>query len=101
MIQNLRYRRTNLKIESNLPIRKRVCCVCGKTGKTDLHHYHYAYETKEVEQYPVLALDNTIELCFTCHQVADALRKIEDNRRIASAIITLINMGGIKIKKHI
>lgn len=62
--------------------RKGVCHGCGKSvarGEirgTQLHHWWYAYQPKTVKDNPVLALDNTSELCFYCHELADAIRAL-------------------------
>jgi hypothetical protein len=62
--------------------RKHKCDACGKTvasGEikvTALHHWYYAYQPKTVKENPLLALENTSELCFGCHQVADAIRAL-------------------------
>lgn len=59
-----------------------VCAGCGKSiakkeiKLTSLHHWKYAYKAATVKQTPILILDNTSELCFACHQVADGLRSI-------------------------
>lgn len=62
--------------------RKGKCDACGKSianGEikvTALHHWWYAYQPKTVKENPILALDNTSELCFYCHDIADALRTL-------------------------
>ena len=62
--------------------RKHKCDSCGKSvaaGEikvTALHHWYYAYQPKTVKENPILALENTSELCFGCHQVADAIRAL-------------------------
>lgn len=74
----------------NLPFdpRKGVCSACGKSrhvfdvdGKPEIkltssHHWKYAYQPDTVLKNPILILDNTSELCFACHQIADGLRNI-------------------------
>lgn len=73
----------------NLPFdpRKGICSGCGKSRHkfingepeiklTALHHWKYAYAPETVKKNPILILDNTIEVCFACHQVADGLRGI-------------------------
>jgi len=60
--------------------RKRVCEACGKSVEegeikvTALHHWYYAYQAKSVKENPLLALENTSELCFYDHQLGDAIR---------------------------
>jgi len=68
--------------------RKGVCSACGKSthvigedGKpeiktTQIHHWKYAFHPDTVRKNPILILENTSELCFTCHQIADDLRSI-------------------------
>lgn len=62
--------------------RKHRCEACGKSvaageiKMTSLHHWWYAYQPQTVRDNPELALDNTSELCFGCHQVADAIRAL-------------------------
>ena len=64
-----------------------VCTACGKSihkiinGEpeiklTSMHHWKYAYAPETVRKNPILILDNTIEVCYACHQVADGLRGI-------------------------
>jgi hypothetical protein len=73
----------------NLPFdpRKGICACCGKSihkivnGEpeiklTALHHWMYAYKPETVKNNPILILDNTVEVCYACHQVADGLRGI-------------------------
>ena len=61
--------------------RKGKCEACGKIvgvniRMTALHHWWYAYQPKTVKEHPLLALENTTELCYGCHQVADAIRAL-------------------------
>jgi hypothetical protein len=61
--------------------RKHKCACCGKVvgeeiKNTALHHWWYAYQPKTVEKNPILVLDNTIEVCYGCHQIADAIRAL-------------------------
>ena len=62
--------------------RKGKCDSCGKTiasgeiKTTAMHHWYYQYAPKTVKENPLLALENTSELCFGCHQVADAIRAL-------------------------
>ena len=68
--------------------RKGICEGCGKSKHvldasgnpqikmTSLHHWVYAYKPETVKKNPILVLDNTSELCFACHQIADGLRAI-------------------------
>ena len=62
--------------------RKGVCSACykskheGEIKNTALHHWWYAYAPKTVKKDPKLALENTSELCYYCHQLADSLRAL-------------------------
>jgi hypothetical protein len=63
--------------------RKGICEACGKSVEreeiknTALHHWFYAYAPKTVKENPMLALDNTSELCYYCHvQLADPIRAL-------------------------
>jgi hypothetical protein len=62
--------------------RKGVCEACGRSVKrgeiknTALHHFCYKYKPETVKKNPKLALENTVELCFSCHRIADALRNL-------------------------
>lgn len=61
--------------------RKRKCSACGKIVGEDIkmtamHHWWYAYAPKTVKKNPLLALENTSELCYYCHQLADAIRAL-------------------------
>ena len=64
---------------------KGVCMACGKSkykyvnGEPEIkitafHHWVYAYKAETVRNNPILVLDNTVEICWACHKVADALR---------------------------
>lgn len=71
--------------------RKGVCQACKKSKKageiksTHLHHWRYAYQPKTVKKNPLLAIENTGEYCFYCHQLADGLRALLTARPIRIA----------------
>lgn len=69
------YRRARVSVDALRPC---MCQACGRIGRVELHHWRYAYQTKVVRKMPQLALDNTTWLCFACHNVADAVRKVAD-----------------------
>jgi hypothetical protein len=79
-LQKIYYQRTIVKFMYPQPIRKGKCVACLRTVKdqeiktTQMHHTKYAYETNTVIKNPLLALENTLELCFGCHPVADGFR---------------------------
>jgi hypothetical protein len=84
----IKYRRATFTVEGE---KSDTCQSCHKKPhKSGLHFHHrkYAYSTKEVRKNPQLALENTIQLCWYCHRVADALRVVESNPSI------VINLGG-------
>lgn len=62
------------------PIRKDSCEACGRSVKdgdiksTQKHHWVYSYTVKQVQYNPELALYNTVDLDYYCHQIGDALR---------------------------
>ena len=62
--------------------RKGVCDACGKSKhdgeikNTALHHWWYKYKPATVKENPFLALENTSELCYYCHQLAHAVRAL-------------------------
>lgn len=62
--------------------RKHICDSCkksvaaGEIRVTALHHWWYAYQPKTVKENPILAIDNTSELCFGCHPLGDAIRAL-------------------------
>ena len=76
----LKYKHATVRLPFNP--RKGVCMACGKSVKkgeikvTQMHHYRYAYSVTQVKKHPELALRNTLELCYTHHQLADAIRVI-------------------------
>ncbi len=81
----IKYRRLTV----NLPeeIKPTICVVCGRAGnKIDHHHYYYSYETKDVKKKPILVLDNTINVCFPCHLIADAVRITVEHKEISEKI---------------
>ena len=85
----LKYRRLTVEVDF---VRPKKCCVCEKTfKKIDMHHWKYAYKTDEVRKNPQLALHYTIPVCFYCHRIADAFRKLTENAdrsdKIAKEII--------------
>jgi len=55
--------------------RKGICEACGRKMKTQRHHWFYRFKKIEVKKNPELALLCTNEYCFTCHRLADVIRK--------------------------
>jgi len=68
------YKRVRAKIKWNP--RRHVCECCGAKGWTSLHHWKYAYSSAEVRKDNTLAVHYTTELCFPCHELANAMRKL-------------------------
>lgn len=62
--------------------RKGVCQACGQSKDrgeikyTCLHHWWYEFKPATVKKNPILVLRNTSELCYYCHQLADAIRAL-------------------------
>lgn len=62
--------------------RKHICSACkksvaaGEIRMTALHHWWYAYQPDTVRENPILAVENTSELCFGCHPLGDAIRAL-------------------------
>ena len=62
--------------------RKGICQACGKSKAkgeikyTCLHHWWYEFKPATVKENPILVLKNTSELCYYCHQLADAIRAL-------------------------
>jgi hypothetical protein len=91
--------------------RKGKCVACGKVvgvdiKSTQLHHWWYAYQAKTVRENPILALDNTSELCFYCHEIADALRALLYAQPDRVAMVALCLKGEqrerfIKVIEHV
>jgi len=79
----VRYRRARFTVEGG---RTGVCEACGRKGRTEMHHYLYAYETKEIRKRKELVLENTVELCFSCHKLADCLRNLEEGKEAAQKV---------------
>jgi len=75
--QNITYRGKGFKVDLPNPIRKGTCLACGTKGWTNLHHWKYEFKVKEVRKNTKLALKNTTELCIPCHDLADAIRKVD------------------------
>lgn len=82
-IQKVYYQKTHISIKGYpVQIRRGICIGCkrnkhkGEIKTTQLHHMKYAFETETVLKNPILALENTLELCFGCHPIADGLRDI-------------------------
>lgn len=80
----IKYRRATIQLKQNP--RKGICECCGRKGKTDLHHWTYEFETKEVKKHKELALKNVNELCFFCHRVANSMRIVESNIYICNKL---------------
>ncbi|MHA1852592.1 MAG: hypothetical protein ACTSUF_03685 [Candidatus Heimdallarchaeaceae archaeon] len=80
----IKYRRAIIKVNAK---RRKTCEICGRQGKIDFHHTKYAYKTSEVRKNPQLALENTLQLCYPCHKIADAIRIILSNPEITLKIL--------------
>lgn len=82
MKQKITYEKTVITVEYPVPIRKGQCDAClrkvghGEINTTQKHHTVYKYEIVTVKKNPLLALENTLELCFGDHPIADGFRDI-------------------------
>lgn len=76
--QNVTYKGHQFKVDVDYPVRGPCCDCCKKKGFVALHHLKYAYPIAEVRKNHMLALDNTICLCYTCHELANSMRKLLD-----------------------
>jgi hypothetical protein len=95
MKQNVTYKGKQIRIDANYKIRKNICQCCGKHGLTSLHHWEYAYPISMVRDDTNLALENTTELCFVCHDHANTIRKFHKiPNEIFKKLLELKN-GGI------
>lgn len=89
MKQQVRYRKKTIKLDVPFKIREGKCKCCGRVGKTDLHHWVYAYPTSQVKKFPYLALNNTIELCFVCHRLANCISHLDHNPKLRDKLMEL------------
>lgn len=78
MKQRIVYKKRSFVLDVDFLIRKGQCACCGRKGLTSLHHWKYEFPLKEVRKDKIKALKNTTELCFKCHELANALRKINE-----------------------
>lgn len=77
------YHNTQIQVSYPRNIRQGICISCkrvkGEEIKvTQLHHTWYEFMLDTVRKNPLLALKNTLEVCFPCHQIADGFRNILD-----------------------
>ena len=76
------YQNTKIMVPYPANPREGKCDSCGRSvargdiKTTQLHHWLYAYKAPTVKKNPLFALDNASELCYSCHQLADALRTL-------------------------
>ena len=78
-------------------VRPKKCPVCWRVGQIQLHHWIYAYKTAEIRKEPRLVLKNATFLCFPCHKIGDAIRKVHEDKdathRIELERIKAISQG--------
>lgn len=84
MKRTIMYKKTRIRIEEELVNKPKICQGCNrKLGKVikklDCHHWIYEFDSKEVKKNPILVLKNTSWLCFRCHRLGDAIRKIHED----------------------
>jgi hypothetical protein len=85
------YKRTRIRIDSNLVKKPNVCEGCGrKIGKEikklDCHHWIYEFESKEVKANPILVLKNSSWTCYRCHRLGDAIRIIHEDLELSDKL---------------
>jgi hypothetical protein len=88
--------------------REGKCDACARTVKsgqiktTQLHHWIYKYKHNTIKKNPLLALENLSELCYSCHQIADALRQLMDIRdeRLKQIVLVALLMPNKRDKKR-
>lgn len=79
LIRTIRYKNYTAKVSGEKPVE---CSCCRKEAKPrglHCHHTKYAYTVDEVRKNPELAKENTIYLCYACHLLANARRKLQEN----------------------
>ena len=97
MKQNLRYKRKRVTVNVDYPIRKGICECCRRKGKTQLHHWKYSYTSKQIKNNPILALENTTELDFYCHRLANMIVHItKEKQRIEKLMLIKSQLEGEK-----
>ena len=69
------YRRNRWKARITVSDPRTGECVGGHTAdKTDEHHWIYKYGVKAVKENPELYHEGTVETCYDCHRLANAMR---------------------------
>lgn len=99
----VRYRRATIELTSQVKhehVYSGRCQSCGASGKTDLHHYFYAYSTAQVRKNPLLVLDFTVELCFKCHTLADMLRNLANDLPRVRMLIKTLGVLNVSVKSR-
>lgn len=97
------YQKKRIKIPYPRNIRTGQCVACKRSKKsgeikvTALHHTKYEFSTGQVLKNVFLALKNTLELCFPCHQIADGFRAIltigsSDNLRSTTSMLRVAKL---------
>lgn len=75
--------------------REGICDACARTvsskkiRETHLHHWYYKYKSKTLKKNPFLVLENLSELCYSCHQLADALARLFDKEYDLGLLVKL------------
>lgn len=77
-----------------------MCMACGEKGRTEMHHWHYAYTTDEVRKDPQLANHHTIELCFKCHRTANMIKNLADDEPRTKKVSFALRYLFIAIEKE-
>ncbi|MDI9578625.1 MAG: hypothetical protein QM398_10890, partial [Thermoproteota archaeon] len=65
-----------LKLKFTWNPRSGFCQICGNPAHTNIHHCCYNFTKTEVQRNPSLAFLFTFESCFSCHELANSIRKL-------------------------
>jgi len=71
----------------------------GEIKVTQLHHTWYEFKLDTVKKNPLLALKNTLEVCFPCHNIADGFRNILDGTNMERIMSVVVKLPDFQLKK--
>jgi hypothetical protein len=85
--------------------RRNQCDACKRKisdgiKRTNRHHWKYAYKYRTVKANPDLALENTSEYCYHCHQIADALRLLSEVKK-AEDVVNVFATAPLSVQQKI
>lgn len=97
----VRYRRARVTVEGEKPTTCKACQLGpNEFCRIELHHWKYAYSTKEVRANPQFALENTIGLCYLCHRVADHIKNVLKDSERFHAVMAALSYAAIDKRKE-